>query len=194
MKHRITFLMTLVAMIFGTYAAVNAQNKRPAWSKGLNGTRAQEAVRAGRPEASLEIVAKIQAAYSEGRSSNAPADRRLVGTWNCTVDAGFNALQTFGVDGIFVETSSLLGTLVEGPAHGVWEPRKGGAVLTFEVFEFDPDGNEIGRVRVRNFIHLTDENNFVSDYAIDFIELNGDVIPDLATGSFTGKRMQVRGL
>ena len=83
-------------------------------------------------------------------------------------------------------------TLVEGPAHGVWEPRKGGAVLTFEVFEFDPDGNEIGRVRVRNFIRLTDENNFVSDYAIDFIELNGDVIPDLATGSFTGKRMQVR--
>ena len=165
--------------------------------RGIDVLRAVEETRSGLSSASLDIVAKVGRAYIEPWKDSSQ-DRQLTGTWYVTVPiddtTAFNAFHTFGSDGTFVETSSLLGALFEGPAHGVWENSKGGALLTFEVFEFDPDGNEIGRVRVRNLIQVTDSDHFTAESVVDFIELNGNVIEGIATGTFTAQRMRVRGL
>jgi hypothetical protein len=120
----------------------------------------------------------------------------IVGTWFIDVPGadgapGFQAYQTFGADGTFVETSSLLATLSEGPAHGVWSGKKRDYLLTFELFAFDPDHNPVGRVRVRCAIRIINEDNLVADTKVDFIEPDGTVIPEIATGPFTGKRVKV---
>jgi hypothetical protein len=157
-------------------------------------TRNIEAARFGMSQASPEVLARIQKAF--GEKNIGYNERKLGGTWNIVVpgDAPFEALQTFNDDGTFVETSSLLGTLSEGPAHGVWEYRKRGAVLTFELFAFDGDGNQVGRVRVRAAIRLIDDENLTADTAVDFIDLDGTVTQNIATGPFYGKRLKLRGL
>ena len=198
MRYRITLLAAVAAILFPLLITANAQEKtsrRNAKPRGIDIARAIADARAGRSKASFETLARVQAAYDSGKGL--PSDRRLTGTWNVTVpvDGGeFHALHTFGSDGTFVETSSLLATLTEGPAHGVWEHRRGGAVLTFELFAFDPDGNEVGRVRVRNAIQLIDDDHFAADSVVDFIELDGTVIEGIASGPYTAVRMQVRGL
>ena len=198
MKHRITILAAVVAMLFPFLTSVNAQDggsKKSKQVRGLDISQAVAANRAGRSTASFEVLARVQAAYDSGKGL--PADRRLVGTWNVTVppeSGGFHAFHTFGGDGTFVETSSLLGKLAEGPAHGVWEHRRGGFVLTFEVFVFDGDGNEAGRVRVRNAIRLIGDDHFTADSVVDFIELDGTVIEGIATATYTATRMQLAGL
>jgi hypothetical protein len=120
----------------------------------------------------------------------------LVGTWIINVPASpggaeFNALQTFHAEGTMTETSDLLAKLGEGPAHGAWTGKKRDYQITFELFVFDPDGNSAGRVRVRASIRLTDEDNFTADSAVDFIEPDGNVIPDIGSGPFTGARLKV---
>lgn len=120
----------------------------------------------------------------------------LVGTWVINVPASpggaeFNALQTFHADGTMTETSDLLAKLGEGPAHGAWTGKKRDYQITFELFVFDPDRNPAGRVRVRATVRLTDEDNFTADSAVDFIEPNGNVIPDIGSGPFTGTRLKV---
>ncbi len=120
----------------------------------------------------------------------------LVGTWIINVPASpgsaeFNALQTFHTEGTMTETSDLLAKLGEGPAHGVWTGKKRDYQITFELFVFDPEGNPAGRVRVRATIRLSDEDNFTADSAVDFIEPNGNVIPDIGSGPFTGTRLKV---
>lgn len=120
----------------------------------------------------------------------------LVGTWVINVPASpggaeFNALQTFHAEGTMTETSDLLAKLGEGPAHGAWTGKKRDYQITFELFVFDPDGNSAGRVRVRATIRLTDEDNFTADSSVDFIEPNGNVIPDIGSGPFTGTRLKV---
>ena len=122
----------------------------------------------------------------------------LVGTWNVTVpggggDPGFYALQTFNIDGTFTETSSLLATLTEGPAHGVWQRSGPNYLLTFELFAFDDNHEAVGRIRVRNIVRVSnDKNSFRARSTIDIIELNGNEIPAIATGNFSATRMPVR--
>jgi hypothetical protein len=190
-------VLLLVVMLTVAAITVNAQsNQRGRQFRGIEMSQAIEAARSGLSQASPDVTSRIKRAFADSRRDN-PSERKLVGTWNVIVpgDAPFEALHTFGEDGTFVETSSLLGQLAEGPSHGVWEyKRRGGAVLTFELFIFDPAGNHVGRVRVRNFIRLVDEDNFVADSAVDIIELDGTVIPDVATASYTGTRMKLRGL
>jgi hypothetical protein len=198
MKFKTPFFAAVLAVLFSVPMTASAQDGKSgkiAKSRGLEISRAVSEAKAGRSNVSFETLARVQEAYNAGKSS--PAGRTLTGTWNVTVpvDGGeFHALHTFANDGTFVETSSLLATLTEGPAHGVWERRGGGAVLTFELFAFDPDGNEVGRVRVRNAISLTDDDHFSADSVVDFIELDGTVIEAIAGGSYTGVRMQLRGL
>jgi hypothetical protein len=173
--------------------------RRSAKVRGLDVLRALEEKRNGLSSATFDVIEKVGTAYDDPWREISPSpDRRLTGTWYVTVPVDdttvFHAFQTFGSDGTFVETSSLLGTLIEGPAHGVWENRKRENLLTFEVFEFDPDGNEAGRVRVRNLIRLTDNNHFTAYSVIDFIDLNGEITEGIATGIYTAERMQVRRL
>lgn len=123
----------------------------------------------------------------------------LVGTWVVNIPASpgsaeFNALQTYHEDGTIVETSDLLATLAEGPAHGVWRGKKRDYSFTFELFAFDPDHNPVGRIRVRGTIKLIEDDSFMGDTAVDFIEPDGNVILNIGGGPFTGKRMTVQPL
>ncbi len=197
MRFRIR-LLAAAALFLPLVLSVKAQDKasqKHTKRLGIDISRAVKDARAGKSNVSYETLVRVQAAYDAEKGP--PSKGRLVGTWNVTVpvDGGeFHALHTFGHDGTFVETSSLLATLTEGPAHGVWEHRKGGFVLTFELFAFDPDGNEVGRVRVRNWIRLIDDDHFTADSVVDFIELDGTVIEGIASGPYSAVRMQLRGL
>jgi hypothetical protein len=135
---------------------------------------------AGRPLARSVLPAPVAIDPSAQQVQGGPlglAQRsRLVGTWYVTIpgEGGFNAYQTFHGDGTFTETSSLLGTLLEGPAHGSWFPTiDGGGVLTFELFGFDEQGNSTGRIRVRNRVFLTTPNDFISQTVVDILP-NGE--------------------
>jgi hypothetical protein len=161
--------------------------------------------REGRSATDPKIVAQINEAYAaaESRVENGQFARDLTGSWNVQIpesDGGappFEALHTFGADGTFIETSSLLGTRTEGPAHGVWSRTLNGFVLTFELFAFDPEtGNAVGRVRVRNFIQYSDRtaNKFQSLSTVDFIEPDGNEIRDIDGGPYTATRINLAGL
>ncbi len=200
MKHKIYLALTLLVLSIGLGANASAQ-KRGTLYKGVNWKKAVEAARNGETKINKESLARVEAAYSErGETASYLPSQDLTGTWYVTVAGptpaeNFYAYQTFGYDGTFVETSSLLVTLTEGPAHGVWEARTRGYVLTFELFAFDPeDGVQVGRVRVRNVITMNGRDNFAADSAVDFIEPDGTIVPNIAAGPFSGTRVQVLGL
>lgn len=201
MKRKIVITLALLVMSFGMVICANAQKGK--LFKGVDWKKMAEAARNGKTNADKTVLAQIDEAYAEKNEESSdifsnPAN--LTGTWYVTVPGAtpeetFYAYQTFGQDGTFVETSSLLITLTEGPAHGVWEARRRGGVLTFELFAFDPEnGVQVGRIRVRNCILMNGRDNFTSYSAVDFIDLDGTVTPNIATGPFTGRRVQLRGL
>jgi hypothetical protein len=125
------------------------------------------------------------------------AQPRLVGTWQISVAESntglppFFALQTFNADGTMTETSSLLGLGEEGPAHGVWSGQRNEYQASFELFVFDENGEYAGKVRVRCQIHLDSADHLTAQTAVDFIEPDGTIIPDIDGGPFEGVRMQV---
>ena len=140
---------------------------------------------------------KNSAVESESIQPRATSDKlKLVGTWVMNVagsaDApGFNALQTYNEDGTMTETSDLLAQLLEGPAHGVWSGKKNDYSVTFELFAFDENHQSVGRIRVRVSIHIVNDDNLTAMAAVDFIEPDGTVIPDIGGGPFTGTRVKV---
>ena len=204
MKRKIALTLALLVVSLGMVTGANAQKGKS--FKGVDWKKMAEAARRGETTADKSIVARVDAAYAEksevkGENLEAPFSGGLVGTWYCTVpgptpEDTFYAYQTFGADGTFVETSSLLGALPEGPAHGVYERIRRGYVLTFELFVFDQSsgGAAVGRVRVRNSVQLNDRDHFTSEYVVDFIEFDGTVIPNIGAGTFSGERVQLRGI
>ncbi len=203
MKRKIAVTLALLVMSFGMVVGTNAQKGK--LFKGVDWKKTAEAARNGNTNADKDILARIDEAYNEKTGAkdeilDSSDSYGLTGTWYVTVpgatpEENFYAYHTFGEDGTFVETSSLLVTLTEGPAHGVWARSRRGYILTFELFAFDPENQvQVGRVRVRNYIQLNGRHNFTADSAVDFIELDGTVIPNIATGPFTGERVQLRGI
>lgn len=200
MKRKIALTCILLVVSLGMVGGAHAQKGK--LFKGADWKKIAEDARSGRTSADKEVIARIDEAYAEKKDESAVSSgqNNLVGSWYVTVPGAtpaenFYAYQTFGADGTFVETSSLLVTLTEGPAHGVWEKRRRGYVLTFELFAFDPEGQtQVGRVRVRNYIQMNGTDSFTSDSAVDFIELDGTVIPNIATGPFYAERVQLRGI
>lgn len=192
MKRKIFLTIAILVAGFGLTITANAQ------SKGVNWRRMVEAAKRGETNVDRGMAGRIRAAHGEGIDARNPMASRLTGTWYVTVpgatpDQTFYAYQTFSADGTFVETSSLLITLTEGPAHGVWEPKRSGSALTFELFAFDPaTGTQVGRIRVRCLVKLTDPDHLTADTVVDFIEPNGNVIPEIATGPFTGERVKIK--
>jgi hypothetical protein len=144
------------------------------------------------------IATTAWASSDEGQDRLARA--KLVGTWRVVVptSAGgsppFEALHTYHGDGTLSETSSLLGKLNEGPAQGVWKGHDDDFAGTFELFIFDENGASIGRVRVRTAIHLDSRDHLSGRYAVDLLDPNGTVTPDIDGGTFTGTRMRVEPL
>jgi|GEM_PF-1135825 len=199
--NKITMALTLLLTAVCLTGTAGAQD-RPSSSRYLNGVdlaTAIEAARSGRVAGDPKILAEVKSIYSPDRENPLVSELQLIGTWNVTVpgptpEETFYSLQTFGLGGTFSETSSLLGHLSEGPAHGVYECRARGCTLTFEVFEFMPDGTAYGKLRLRNALTLPNLNHFTSNFAVDFVEFDGTVIPDIGTGTLAGERMRVRGL
>lgn len=199
MKQKLTLTLALLVVSLGLCVAANAQ--KGSLFKGVNWREKVEAAKNGQANIDKEMIARIEAAYADkSDAANYLPSTDLTGTWYVTVPGptpaeDFYAYQTFTYDGTFVETSSLLVTLTEGPAHGVWATRTRGYVLTFELFAFDPEaGAQVGRVRVRNAITMNGTNNFTADSAVDFIELDGTIVPNIATGPFSGVRVAALGL
>jgi hypothetical protein len=147
----------------------------------------------------LAAVATTTWAQSD-EGQDRPAQAKLVGTWRVVVptSAGgsppFEALHTYHDDGTLTETSSLLGTLSEGPAQGVWKGHDDDFAGTFELFIFDQNGAPVGKVRVRTAIHLDSRDHLSGRYAVDLLDPNGTVTPDIDSGTFTGTRMRVEPL
>jgi hypothetical protein len=203
MFNKFAITLTVFMLLFGISCSAAAQGKKASVKTKSSINDLVQKAREGRSAADPEIVKMVKNAYSEGQSAENSffGNNDITGTWICDVAAStgggapFGALQTFNSDGTFVETSSLLGYGGEGPAHGVYIRFVGGYLLTFELFVFDPEtGDSVGRVRVRNFIRLQGNNKLISYNAVDFIEPDGNEIPDIDSGIYTADRMRVRGL
>lgn len=209
MLKKMTIVTALAALFITLSITTQAQTKLAPSVKHTSLMELVQRAREGRAATNPRIVAQINEAYAaansmgESRIEVGQVARELTGSWNVQIpesDGGaapFEALHTFGGDGTFVETSSLLGTRTEGPAHGVWSRTLGGFILTFELFAFDPDtGEAVGRVRVRNFIQYSDRggNAFQALSTVDFIEPDGNVISDIDGGPFTATRIALAGL
>lgn len=190
-------IMAFIAMIAPVLA--NAQTSENA--KGWNARRILKNTRtsAGRQTDGSDRLLQSQAGRQESESGAVlqANDDKIVGTWVVHIPASdgggapFDALHTFGGDGTFVETSSLLATLTEGPAHGVWKGKKRDYDYTFELFVFNADQTVAGRVRVYGSIHINGDNNFTGTYTVAFINLDGSVDDAIDGGEFTGTRLQV---
>lgn len=197
MKNRIFAFTTIIVatvMLSMTAAAQEKTTKRSRLFELVT------AAKQGKAKLNPEIAKRVRDAFNEDRTE-APNVPLITGSWNCHItksdggSAAFDALQTFAGDGTFVETSSLLGIGGEGPAHGAYERSRRGYALTFELFVFDPEtGESVGRVRVRAAIKMTSSNSFEAETAVDFIELDGTVIPDIDGGPFSATRLHVYGV
>lgn len=120
----------------------------------------------------------------------------FVGTWHIKVpvsDQGFppfEALQTYHVGGTMSEVSSNFPALAETPAFGVWAKNGSGYDMTFQLFVFDSTGASAGRVQVRTFIELVGADSLKAKTAVDFIDPDGNVAPNIDGGPFYGKRIK----
>ncbi|MEQ1605806.1 MAG: hypothetical protein ABL999_13155 [Pyrinomonadaceae bacterium] len=198
MRNKIFTIATIIIAATVLSLTASAQEKSSAKARLFN---LVSAAKQGKAKLNPQLAKRVRDAFSEERTAapetNFPS---IVGSWNCHVptsdggNAPFDALQTFAADGTFVETSSLLGMGGEGPAHGAYERIRRGYALTFELFVFDPEtGESVGRVRVRAAIKMSSSNSFDAETAVDFIEPDGTVIPDIDGGPFSATRLQVYG-
>ncbi len=137
------------------------------------------------------IIAAIFLASSVGAQT-------IVGLWHIkipTSDGGsppFEALHLYHSGGTLSEVSTLLPTLTESPAFGLWEASGTDYILTFQLFAYDSSGALAGRVQVRNNIQLVNADSLTATYAVDFIDPAGTLIPDLDTGVYYGKRITIQ--
>jgi ketosteroid isomerase-like protein len=155
----------------------------------------------------LPIVSNVDALVKDGKITALTIDdtpewlakaaaSNLVGTWKIKVPKSqggfeaFEALHTFNADGTFVETSSLLGTGTEGPAHGVWACKGKDCKLTFQLFTFDKGKNN-GMAQVRCSILPTSADSLTANCAVDVIGLDGKVQKDVDKTPFDGVRVKV---
>jgi hypothetical protein len=62
--------------------------------------------------------------------------------------------------------------------------------MMFQLFIFDSTGVSVGRIQVRTFIKLVGDDSLTAQTAADVIEPNGNVIPNVGSGPFYGKRIK----
>lgn len=130
-------------------------------------------------------------------ASTAAAQDDLTGAWllnikNVTFGLSAQSLRTYHAGGTMTEISSGFPTLLESPAHGVWSHQGNDFIETFMVFEFDSTKQLAGRVFVRGSIRLIGSDSLDTTWNADFILPNGNVIPNVATGNGTGKRIRLQ--
>lgn len=198
MTRKLTTIITIIIAAAAFSISATAQNNRSAKSMNTRLFEIVQLAKQGRAKANPETAAQIRDDFNEDPNTQATLSAPITGTWTVHIPesdmggAPFDALQTFSSDGTFIETSSLLGMGGEGPAHGVYERRRRGYVLTFVLFVFDPEtGESVGKVRVRASIRMLSSNDFSAASTVDFIEPDGTTIEDIDGGPFSGRRFQV---
>lgn len=205
MKNKLITIVAIMVAALAVAIPANAQAKRAVREDAASRILSLvSAAKEGRSRVDPEMAATVRADFADAEQLDGESPfhtQSITGTWNVHIPVStggappFDALQTFGSDGTFVEASSLFGMGGEGPAHGVYERSRRGYVLTFELFVFDPaTGESVGRVRVRCSIRMSSSNTFSALSSVDFIEPNGTVIEDIDGGPFSGSRLIVRGL
>lgn len=201
MIKRTVSIITILAAALALTISASAQGKKAAGSMNARLFNLVQEAKEGRARLNPEVAKQVREDFEGENGPTVDFIPLITGTWNCTIaesDTGlppFEALQTFGLDGTFTETSNLLGMGGEGPAHGAYERTRRGYSLTFELFVFDPgSGASVGRVRVRAAIWMTSLSTFIAASAVDFIDVDGTVIPDIDGGPFRGTKLQVRGV
>lgn len=154
---------------------------------------------------SAAVSLVIAVAFSAGGASGAATseksgehpgghrDQRILGTWLIDVtpsdDEPFQAMATFSPGGGLVETeSSSPGTLL-----GSWESRgRRRVAITFQRFEFGPEGEPVGRVVVRTEV-IVRGDEFSGPFEFDVFNLEGDVVFS-GDGTATAARFPVQPL
>lgn len=185
----IAFLLIAQTSIAGAQTFQNAKSRRGSWSElAKTRTRIQNPTPA---DFDRNLSAQEGAIEAQATAETA----KIVGTWLITIPEvpgvpGFKALHSYHDGGTFTETSDLLGALAEGPAHGAWTGSKNDYRLTFQVFTFDENGLPSVRIRVRCTIKVV-RDTLTATYTVDIIEPDGNIIPAVATGPFSGVRLPV---
>ncbi|HLF91636.1 MAG TPA: hypothetical protein VI451_22015 [Anaerolineales bacterium] len=129
----------------------------------------------------------------------APARHKLPGTWHVIVGEsvngfpGFEAYHTFNADGTMTEVSSLLPTLTESPAHGVWAKDRDEYDATFELFAFNEAGELDIRIRVRMTVTVDSDDHFSGVADVDLLLPDGTVEKGVDSSSVEGTRVLVEG-
>lgn len=121
----------------------------------------------------------------------------FIGTWVFKIAesreglAEFLAVQSYHLGGTISENSSLLPTLTEGPAQGVWA-RSGNQYKTvFQLFVFDENHEYAGMVRVRGTLALGADDKITGKFAVDFLAPDGTVEADIDLSDAVGVRVKL---
>jgi len=149
---------------------------------------------------SLAVVALL-VSMTAVASADRGTGNEIVGTWLVDVAetdggvAGFQSLMTFHEGGTLTEVSDELGLGLQGPGHGGWTRRGQDYTATFQLWVFNPDtGVAEGRIQVRAAIRIDKDNVMTGDSEIDFIDPDGNVIPDIDSGPLEATLVAVVGL
>lgn len=149
--------------------------------------------------ASLLTASLIAATVTTTFAQDAAGDP-IVGTWVADVavtEGGtppFQTMITFNEGGTISEVSNELGLGLQGPAHGAWVATDDGYDATMQLWVFDPDsGASEGRAQIRMTIELDGPDHMVALTAVDIIDPNGVMEPDVDAGPFEATRMEVSG-
>ena len=196
MTNKLMVTVVALAAMFGLFGMANAQEliSQSPYLQGVDLKAAIEAARERQAATNVKVDKEIKTPDVE--TNSVVGSPNLVGTWNVTVMGQgpnpFFAMQTFGTGGTFVDTTSQLGRLAEGPSHGVYECGTRFCNLSFEIFEFDTAGAYVGKIRLRCLITPNSvSTSFNANYTVDFINLDGSVDSDIASGTFSGVKQQV---
>ena len=147
----------------------------------------------------VALVATLTSTAQASRASAASDSRSLVGTWLFDVPEteggtpAFQSLMTFHKGGTLTEVSAELGLGVQGPTQGVWQKRGKQYVATFQTWVFNGDTGVVeGRVQIRARFNKTSRDSFEGWTVIDFIDLDGNVIPDIDRGPVSATREKLQ--
>jgi len=146
----------------------------------------------------IMLVGGLQTALS-AQSENA-RQNRIVGVWdvqvavhNCTTGApmgSFRALHKYELGGT-AQIVPATNPAALSPHVGVWKANhKNTYRLVFKMFRFDPAGNNIGWIVVRNDVAINeDASGYAGSGQADIFDSNGNLI-GTSCPVFTGVRLE----
>jgi hypothetical protein len=132
----------------------------------------------------MALSTTLYAANSE--KASAPS---IIGTWEVS-DSEFQALLTFFADGNFVEVNNQ-NPATHAPSHGVWVRSGNTYLLTFETFNFDPQGASIGKILTYLTIKLDGADRWNATFTADVIDTSGNVTKNAFSGNVSATRLKI---